>query len=365
MKVLIFRTCSVPININSYNVQEIGLAKSLVNNGNECGIIFYTNAKKSSIESLEYNGKVIKIYWMKGINFLHHGLYNLKSILNIVEDYDIVQCSDYNQIMTYKMLKYSTKPVVIYHGPYKNNFNWKTNILEWTFDLIFLKKMLNIQPTIICKSKLAENTLKEKGFKNLTTIPVGLDISRFLEKKDDKISLKRSTLLYVGQISKRRSIDFLLDLEKYLHNQKIDCELLLIGNGNQKYLKHILKRIEEENLQSDVKWIKKMSQDELCKYYNSSSVFLLPSNYEIFGMVLLEANYFNLPIISTLNGGSISIINDDKDGYIIEDLSLNEWANKVELLLSRKKTQRKFEHTWNDRLEKFLKIYKLEIGKNK
>lgn len=364
MKILIFRTCSVPININSYNVQEIGLAKALIDSGNECDIIFYTKEKNSYIENISYKSKTIKIYWMKGFNLLHHGIYNFKEILEITEKYDVIQCSDYNQVATYKMLKLSSKPVIIYHGPYKNKFSWKTNITDYIFDILYLKKMLKIQPTIISKSALARDTLLDKGFENIITIPVGLDISRFLGKNEEKLNSNKKIMLYIGQISKRRSIDFLIDVEKEISKKYDNSVLVLIGNGNKRYLNHILKRIENEKLRNNIKWIKKLPQEELCKYYNSSSVFLLPSRYEIFGMVLLEANYFNLPIVSTLNGGAISVIKDTSDGYIVKDFNIDEWSNKISLVFNDERKKKKFSNTWNDRVKSFLTIYE-EVTRKK
>ncbi|QGX45344.1 glycosyltransferase family 4 protein [Streptococcus equinus] len=364
MKILIFRTCSTNININNYNIQEIGLAKALVDSGNTCDIIFYTS-KEERVERISYKDKEIKIYWIKGLNFLHNGIYNFDKILKITNNYDVIQCSDYNQIATYVMLKKSLKPVVIYHGPYNNKFRWKTNMVDCLFDTIFLKKMLKLNPLIICKSKLAKDSLKDKGFKNLTCIPVGLDISRFEKKQSDKLNSNSNNqiLLYIGQIAKRRSIDFLLDLEKEYKKKNPNSKLVMIGNGKRSFCKHVEKRIQNEALSGNVEWIRKLPQEELCKYYNSATAFLLPSKYEIFGMVLLEANYFNLPILSTLNGGSSSIIQNSSDGYIIDNFNIDEWISKLDLVSSNGCSKSEFKNTWNDRVGEFLNIYKRGIEK--
>lgn len=357
MKILIFRTCSTDININSYNIQEIGLAKALIDSGNVCDIIFYTS-KEEKIQRIFYGDKEIKIYWVKGFNFLHNGIYNFDKILKITNNYDVIQCSDYNQIATYMMLKKSLKPVVIYHGPYNNKFRWKTNIIDFFFDSVFLKKMLKLNPIIICKSKLAEDSLRKKGFKNLKCVPVGLDISRFIKNRNEKLTSCNQILLYIGQIAKRRSIDFLLDLEKEFRKENPDSKLVMVGNGKPSYCKHVETRIQNEDLVNNVKWIKRLPQEELCKYYNSATAFLLPSKYEIFGMVLLEANYFNLPILSTLNGGSSSIIQSPSDGYIIDNFDVEDWASKLKLISKSSRSEEEFKHTWGDRVSMFLDVYK-------
>lgn len=75
MKILIVRLYPYEININNYNVQEIGLAKALIRKGHQCDIAFYTknNERQEKIE-LE-NGKYITLFWIKGINFFKNGLY--------------------------------------------------------------------------------------------------------------------------------------------------------------------------------------------------------------------------------------------------------------------------------------------------
>ena len=90
---------------------------------------------------------------------------------------------------------------------------------------------------------------------------------------------------------------------------------------------------------------------------------MLPSNYEIFGMVLLEANYFNLPIVSSFNGGSISIIQDTYDGYIVDNFNVNEWVEKILLLFENEKKLKNFSNSWNDRANHFINIYKNVTGK--
>ena len=93
----------------------------------------------------------------------------------------------------------------------------------------------------------------------------------------------------------------------------------------------------------------KASQAELPDEYRQSDVFLFPSKYEIFGMVLLEAMYFGLPVISSYNGGSSVLIKDESDskgqrnelsntanGIIVKELSVSEWADSIETLISNK-----------------------------
>ena len=69
MKILIVRTFPDKLDLHSYNVQEIGLARALIVHGNQCDIALYNGREKNKIESYSFkkNGKEYSffIYWMK------------------------------------------------------------------------------------------------------------------------------------------------------------------------------------------------------------------------------------------------------------------------------------------------------------
>ena len=107
-------------------------------------------------------------------------------------------------------------------------------------------------------------------------------------------------------------------------------------------------------------------KDKLLEYYRNSDVFLLPTRYEIFGMVLLEAMYFGLPVITTRNGGSCTLINSE-NGIVIDNFDVNTWAEKIEKLLSNSEECKKIgenahktiaeEYTWDALADRFLQAY--------
>lgn len=57
--------------------------------------------------------------------------------------------------------------------------------------------------------------------------------------------------------------------------------------------------------------------------------FLLPTEYEIFGMVLLEAIYYKTVVLTTKNGGSDMLVESGKNGCIIEQKDAQKWASLV------------------------------------
>ena len=370
VKILIVRLFPNEININNYNVQEIGLAKALVKKGHQCDIVLYTKGKERQ-ETIEVKDKKsITIFWMRGINFLKNGLYSNK-IIYLSKNYDIVQSSEYDQLYNIKLRRKINKKLIIYHGPYYDKFNKEYNLKCNIFDMLFLSnEYKNVK--FITKSELATNFLKEKGFKDVTTIGVGLDKDKFINNvpnKDiiNKLKDNKKYLLYIGKIEKRRNTLFLIKLLKNISMKNEDVKLVLIGNGTKKYVQKVFNYAKELNVYDKIIYFNKIVQNEISTLYKKCDIFVLPTEYEIFGMVMLEAMYFGLPVITTLNGGSSTVIEDGKDGYICNNSDVKEWTNKIEYLfnnkekynsISKKATQKIVNHyIWDSIANKFIKIY--------
>jgi len=150
--------------------------------------------------------------------------------------------------------------------------------------------------------------------------------------EQDKEKLK---LLYIGKIEKRRNTIFLIKLFNEVQKHIPDSRLYIVGNGKDKYMKKIYNLISKYNLKDKIYHENKIEQKEISKIYKKSDIFLFPTNYDIFGMVLLEALYFENIVISTLNGGSISLVKNDINGFIVNELDVKRWT-KVILEISRK-----------------------------
>lgn len=328
MKILIFRTHPTTINISSYNVQELGLAKALIKNGHQCDILFWTD-EESKTEIVNSGSISVKIMWMHGKNFFWQGIFDWNELKKIIDSYDLVQVNEYNQIATYMVLCRFQKKCVIYHGPYYNEKDWKSNFLTKVFDFLFLKRMINLNPLVLSKSELAAETLKKKGFKRIKTVSVGLDIERFLNMKSVECRhVHENAILYIGEISERRNTLFLIDVFSEVHACNNKIKMTMIGKGRPEYEKMVSEKIISLNLSDSIIWIKQEKQENLPLYYKYAKLFIFPSNYEIFGMVLLEACFFHLPIVSSLNGGSRTLSDRNYDITILP-LTKEMWVKTI------------------------------------
>lgn len=370
MKILIIRPYPSYINLsdNSYNSQELGLAKSLIDLGFETDIVYFGKVNEKQI--VEYQEKSIAIYYLKP-KFYFKSIAVYPNFDDLKEKYDILVCDEYDQIETYKTIKKYSNKTIIYHGTYYSSFNRNYNIYNKLFDILLLQKIKRINPCIFTKSKLSKNFLIEKGLEVREVVGVGLDSSALMDREINSNSYSKEEnkdikLLYIGKIEKRRNIFFLIKLLKDLNtNNSRDYILTIIGDGKKSYIKKINKFIKKCQLDDKVKWINKCSQNEISQYYLNSDLFLLPTNYEIWGMVIMEAMYFNLPIITTKNGGSSVLVKDYINGNISE-LDLQKWKyiidnvkyNKKKIELKNKELLKE-KCDWRNIAEKVILYYQM------
>lgn len=110
----------------------------------------------------------------------------------------------------------------------------------------------------------------------------------------------------------------------------------MIGTGDKDYTEKCWKHATELGIRENIVYQEKMEQKYLSDVYNLADFFLLPTKYEIFGMVLLEAMYYKTVVLTTDNGGSSTLIDNGRNGYILQDENASKWANVVSEVTSEK-----------------------------
>lgn len=370
LNILIIRNFANEVNLNSYNLQEVGMAKALVKKGHSCDIVYYTHNKKMIKQTISVENSKINIYWCPAIKFMSNAIYVSLIKKRFFESYDVIQTSEYNQIMTYILCKLTTKPVVLYHGPYNDN---KKDYINKIYDKLFLKFINKNISAVISKSYLATKYLKIKNFKKIHTLGVGLDTSNFNQVNTSTIqqikdSLKdNKVILYVGRLDDNKNIKFMIDtLERVVKVNK-SIKLVLVGRGENEKVKEYMEYASEKNILKYIMHINGLSQNELPSIYNLSDIFILPSKSEIFGMVILESMYFSTPVISSLNGGSSVVIDNGINGFVIENFDSQLWSNKIVELFNNQNDLKNLKYnanksvkrfTWDVLIDKYIEVYK-------
>ena len=173
------------------------------------------------------------------------------------------------------------------------------------------------------------NTFLEKGFdrKKLFLNSYGVDLQRF--KPLPRIKSDKFKVLYVGNLSVRKGLFYLLEAFKKLNFK--NKELTLIGSIE----KNIKKKIEKY-FSENIKYLSVIKHSQLNKYYSNADVMVQPSIEEGLSLVIAEALACGCPVIATLNTGAIDLFSDENEGFIIKPRSVEKIYEKLEQLADDK-----------------------------
>lgn len=146
-----------------------------------------------------------------------------------------------------------------------------------------------------------------------------------------------------------------------------DACLYIIGGGDAEYLDSVKAAIGEKGLERCVFWQKKAPQYQMKGVYQQADLFLLPTEYEIFGMVLLEAMFFRRVVLTTPNGGADMLLRSGENGLVLEKSDPARWAKALlDTAADPEKKARMeqvayetviHENTWDALADRFLAVY--------
>ena len=172
---------------------------------------------------------------------------------------------------------------------------------------------------ICCSRYMAEQVNKVLGvpYEKIKVIPNGIDPSIFtnLEGVEDVRSRfadrNEKLVLYVGRLVVEKGVQVLLDaIPKVL--QKLDAKFVIAGDG---YLRsELVKRVAESGLAGKVHITGYLDTNTIRRLFLAADVCVIPSLYEPFGIVALEAMAAGCPVVASDTGGLSEIIEHEKTG---------------------------------------------------
>jgi D-inositol-3-phosphate glycosyltransferase len=177
----------------------------------------------------------------------------------------------------------------------------------------------------------------------IATIPCGVDTDLFTagDRADARRRLgldDRPVLLWVGRIAPIKGLDTLLDTVARLREGGRDLRLLVVGgdadeptSGHEASLRQ---RIARLGLGDSVRFVGPQPQGALPLYYAAADLTVLPSYYESFGMVALEAMACASPVIASRVGGLVTTVRDGVTGFLVPDGDVPALAERIETLVA-------------------------------
>ncbi len=182
----------------------------------------------------------------------------------------------------------------------------------------------------------------------LGIIPCGVDLAHF--RPLDRTAVRRrlgidprsDVVLYVGRFAALKGIDRLIGALARLRQQFPELRLLVIGgDGAKAESTCALERLAAEHGVSDkVTFVGRVDQAELPPYYNAADLLALPSHYESFGLVVLEALACGTPVAGTPVGAVASVVVEGLNGTILASPAVNDVAGGIARMVSQPRSAR-------------------------
>lgn len=196
------------------------------------------------------------------------------------------------------------------------------------------------------------NFLYHANRDKIAIIPPGVDISHFypIPRDEAKCALdipkEDRVILYVGRIEPLKGVDTLIRALAQMRTQGVTDQyphyLAVIGgdpnarpedmNSEMARLQDLSKKLGLEDL---VVFLGKRAQSSLPYYYSAAEVVVMPSHYESFGMVALEAMACGTPVVASQVGGLAFLIQDGVTGYVVPGGDSVAMSERLTQLLSQ------------------------------
>jgi len=298
-----------------------------------------------------------------------------KKIATVISDIDVIHAHDWLVAISAINAKYFLKKPLIatIHsleigrvGSLSNPLSIVIDNIEWwlTYEAKFVITTSNFM-----KNQLIEHFRLPPD--KIFVISNGIDEDEFkleINKEEIKSSLgfsKENKLIgFVGRITEQKGVRYFIQAIPHILNYHKDARFIIIGDGWQiDEMKDLAKKL---NVEWATKFRGYVRDEELKKILKSLDVIVIPSIYEPFGIIALEAMVSGVPIVASNVGGLAEVIEDGIDGLKVppkDPLAIARAVNKYledevfrnKIIYNARNKSKLF--SWSKIAEKTLEVY--------
>lgn len=199
-------------------------------------------------------------------------------------------------------------------------------------------------------------------------VPVSYNLQKFYETKlrhtkclfipnvieiipNKNSKLKDNVLINVGRLEPEKGHLELLEIIKEVKVKIPNIKLYLVGDGS--LYEKLKKKVEEYHLESNVILTGFVNKDMLCNYYLESSLFVMTSLTESFGLVLLEAQSYGVPCIAYDSADGAKELLKNNKGILVKNRNQKQMVEEIINLLKNKEQLKKMSKIGKDNCTKY------------
>lgn len=323
----------------SYLVDKLGYEVTILGLNQGCSNLFYDFSNQIKFEEIEVSGNPFS-YVKKYISGIKNTIKKLKPDVIIV-------CDDGLKAFFLPIILGKIKPIIYERHVSKNieiakDFN--------IFKLIVAKTKMKIMEVLGATfSKfivLTKENTKEWNLNNLQIISNPLSFY-----PNENATLQNKKVIAVGKHSYQKGYDRLLVSWQKVIVSNPDWKLEIYGKkDSSQELEHLAKEL---NIASSVIFFE--PEKNILPKYLDSSIYVMSSRFEGFGMVLIEAMACGIPCVSfDCPFGPSDIIQNNIDGFLVENDNTDELANRLNQLIEDESLRFKMGANAKENVKRFL-----------
>ena len=224
--------------------------------------------------------------------------------------------------------------------------------------------------SITTVDRFSVRALKDLGFRDAILVPNGVDAAEFAGPRQRDGPLR---FLFVGRHVFQKGIDRLLEAAARVRPRIVDGFVLeLAGDGPER--PRLERRARDLDLGRKVRFLGSLDRPQLLEAYRRADVFVLPSRFEGFPLVILEAWSAGLPVIATSVGGvpdlcgprnSVLVPSDDLDALGDAMVSLAQDSARREALGAAGRSVVLQHYTWDAIADRYEEVYERSLGRTR
>lgn len=319
---------------------EVGGAETLLEN-----LVYNLDEYQVKVLSIVPIGKIGQRMMENGIDVMSLGIRSKLDLriffrfYNLIkkEKPDILQVHLFHADFLSRICNLFLKIAVLISTVHNTNIGGK-------FKNILFKLTKHIPSKTILVSEGVKEYMIKKGIIDVGKSQVifnSININEFEFDRDKSIRKKlniegnQKVLITVGSLTKQKGHEFLIKAMKELIKDYPNLILLIIGKGELR--EKLEKEIKSFNLEKNIFLLG--YKENLKEYLSASDIFVLPSLWEGFGLVIAEAMASGLPVVSTRIFGVMDIIQDRENGFLAEARDSNSLAEKIRYILNLKEEE--------------------------
>jgi len=244
------------------------------------------------------------------------------------------------------------KLILVFHasGMCERVSSWR-GILLW-----FFKKAFYFPDAAIQKSSLNPPDGEFIKAREIYTVPNGRP-DQFERFRYHRAVNFAPVILFVGLIREDKGVEVLIEAARLLKANGQRFRVKLVGEfTSEDYREKLFREVAGKGLEKCVDFCGRKVDDEKWAHYRSADIFCFPTHYssESFGIVLLEAMMFELPVVSTAWRGVPSIVEEGVTGFLTEIKNPAAVAGRLKQLLDNEELRTRMGRKGRARyLEKF------------